>query len=392
MRTIARLALTIVAAFIVVWLGIWWYAEARMQSGIADWASRMATQNNVKVTYDGIVRGRSPLVATVSLSNVQLTIQPDPDKAPVVVDLPGFGLSISPANLMKLNFLLPGQINVSAPRGDFAVSFGAIAAFAKLDLHAVLNNQPNPFKSSTVAAQNIGLLASGGSLMILHIDSFHTYGVYNRTAGTQGLAVSGGIALDGLALSPLFTRLASIPFGGKIAHLALAMNATGPMPDFTALSKQLSAVPATDKTGRNKIIVDAVHGWAAQGGQASGHASLAIGPSTLNAAGTIGFDKTVQPDGMASLTADHLDAFTGAITHAYPSLQPTVDAQEARFSPYLTSTPAGGQVLQMNVTYGAGSVTVNGQKGGDLPPVDWTTLANPPAVAPGDGSGAAVTQ
>jgi hypothetical protein len=49
----------------------------------------------------------------------------------------------------------------------------------------------------------------------------------------------------------------------------------------------------------------------------------------------------------------------------------------------------------MHIVYGGGTVSVNGQKVGPLPPVDWTTLENPPSVPPAtpdtpddtDGSG-----
>ncbi len=109
-------------------------------------------------------------------------------------------------------------------------------------------------------------------------------------------------------------------------------------------------------------MAQAVHDWAAHGGSGAGNIDLAIGPSTLHAAGDVAFDAKVQPQGHASLNADHLDAFTGAIIASYPQVQDTVSAMEARLSPYLSSTPHGGQTLSFKATYGNGAVMVNGRK------------------------------
>ncbi len=203
--------------------------------------------------------------------------------------------------------------------------------------------------------------------------------------------------VNGIALSPLLTRLASIPFDGKIAELGLTMKISGPVPtDFAALTTQLNALPASDRAGRNKIVIQALHGWAAAGGNAAASLSLIIGPSTLNANGAVTFDAQAQPSGTADVTANHLDEISSAITNAYPQTQGAVNAIEAHLSPYLTSSDTGGQTLGMHVTYGKGAVSVNGQTVAPLPPLDWNALENPapplpaPAQAPGDGSGASL--
>ena len=135
----------------------------------------------------------------------------------------------------------------------------------------------------------------------------------------------------------------------------------------------------------------ALHDWAAHGGTGNAGIDLAIGPSTLHAAGDVAFDSKVQPQGHANLIADHLDAFAAAIIAAYPQVQDTVNAMEARLSPYLSSTPHDGQTLTFKATYGNGAVMVNGQKVGSLPPLDWSQWETaPPPQAPGDGSGAAL--
>ncbi len=61
---------------------------------------------------------------------------------------------------------------------------------------------------------------------------------------------------------------------------------------------------------------------------------------------------------------------------------------QARLSPYLSSTDAGGQTLTMHVAYGNGAVMVNGQKIGSLPPVDRAQLEEPARTFAGSPTGA----
>ena len=171
--------------------------------------------------------------------------------------------------------------------------------------------------------------------------SYRPHSTFNRQAGAGQSALSTSDTLENIAISPLLTRIASIPFDGRIVHLGWNLNVDGPVPaDWAALA-------ARYKRGSRRLTRTAAHGswprplhdWAAHGGSGAGNIGLAIGPSTLHADGDVTFDAKVQPQGHASLTADHLDAFTGAITASYPQLQDTVNAMEARLSPYLSSTP-----------------------------------------------------
>ena len=393
MRFIGRVLGVAILVFAVVWLGLWWWAEGRMQAGFANWASRMQAQGDVKISYARINRGLSPLAADVTLTNVLITVQPNPSQAPISITLPSLGMEIDAANPRELRYNLPRQVSINTPRADVAVTFGSIALTQQIDLNALAAAEIDPFKASDASASNINILASSGSLLLLHIDSYAAHASFNRKAGAAATALGLTETIKGISLSPLLTRLASVPFGGAITQIGLKLNISGPAPaNGEALVSQFNAVPVANPAGRGKIALQAVQGWAAQGGNASASLTLAIGPSTLNASGTVKFDTKTQPEGSADVTADHLDAFSTAITSAYPQTQNAISMIQARLSPYLSSTPAQGQALNMHLVYGAGSVTINGQKAADLPEIDWNMLENPPAPtpqAPGDGSGAA---
>lgn len=389
MRSLVRTLLTIVVVLVIAWVGLWWYAQQQMQAGITAWADRMVSQGNVKVAYDSLTRGTSPLAARVNLTNLLITVQPDPNVAPVSIALPSVALEIDAADPLLLRTDLPNQVNISTSRGDFAITFGSISQTQKLDLHALLASEIEPFNTGDINASNINVLASSGSLLVLHIDNYTGHAAFDRKAGAGQTAFNCVETLKGIALSPLLTRIASVPFDGKVAQAGLTLSVSGPAAIWLALATQYDAVPADDKAGREKIIFRALHDWAAQGGKANGQLSLAVGPSTLNAGGDVSFDAKAQPQGNADITADHLDAFSAAITNAYPDAQSVINEAQARLSPYLSSTDTGGQTLTMHVVYGSGAVNINGQKISDMPPLDWEILGNPPAQAPGDGSGAA---
>jgi hypothetical protein len=390
MRTLVKLVLAVVVVLVVAWLGLWWYAEGRLQAGITNWAEQMAANGNgdVKVSYSSMTRGTSPFAATVTLANLQVTAQTSPVQPPFSVALPSFALRIDAANPLLLHFDLPNQVNISGERGDGVITFGNIDVAEHIDPQSLFNPNVSPLRGGDIQAGNINLLASSGSLLVLHADSYTEHDSLNQAAGAGQTAFATSFTLEGMAVSPLLARLASIPFGGRIGHLALSLKVSGPLPpNLPALLSQLKAGPAGQDD--QKQLIQAVHAWAAQGGSANGSLGLAIGPSTLASDGALKFDANEQPAGTANLTADHLDAFTAAITKAYPQVQNTVNTLEARLSPYLSSTNTSGQTLALHVTYGSGNVNINGQPVGTLPAINWATLENPPAQAPGDGSGAA---
>jgi len=395
MRAVVKIVLFLVIMLGAAWVALWWYAQGRMQAGMTNWISQTSAQGSVQVSYDSITRGTSPLAAVVTLVNPKMTVTTVPGQQPVVVALASFAWRIDAADPMVMHIDLPSQVNVNTDKGNAAITFDNAAVSEQLDPQAVFNPDIYPFRGADASAANINLLASDGSLLVLHIDNFTAHGTLSQAGGNGLTTLSSTYTLDGLALSPLLTKIASVPFDGRITHLGLTVSVVGPPPQYWQdLIKQFNAVPPSDEAAQQKVLVQGMHQWATQNGSASTNLNLIVGPSTLNADAAVAFDANVQPNGTADVTANHLDAFSSALTSAYPQLQNDVNEAQAMLSPYLSSDTADGQNLAIHLVYGSGTVNVNGQKVSDLPPVDWDTLENPPPpaqVAPGDGSGAAVT-
>jgi hypothetical protein len=390
MRGVLKFLLSLILGIAIIWIGFWWYAQVRLQQGFEAWAERQAS-NGLKVSYVSARRGTSPLNALLTIDQLTLVTPPGPDGEMIRVALPSLALRIAALNPLVFHTDLPDQIDVTVGNTvGIVLSAGSISASENLDPNTLFNRRAYPFRGGDFAASNVQVLAS--SLLVLHIDSVKSHADLNLGAGGNATAISTATVLDGLTLSPLLTRIASVPFGGELAHLSLAAAISGPVPrDISTLADQMDAIPH-DRAAQQKLLMPVLHQWASQGGNGKMALEIVMGPSTINAGGTVGFDANLQPAGTAELSVDHLGDFTAAIVNSYPALQTDIAQAEAELSQYIGSTASGGQTLGMHVTYGAGSVTVNGEKVAAMPPLDWTSLENPPPPpiqAPGDGSGAA---
>lgn len=394
MRGILRWAAGVILVLAVVWGGLWWYAQGRLQDMLATSAKLHDTSDGSSaVSYDNITKGTTPLAASATIHNVRWSLQTPGTDTPVVIGMAQVKVWIDAVNPLVMHIGLPDRIVVITPKATGNITFGAIAISAGLDPRTVFNRKIYPLTSQTVAIRDANVLIAGG-FPVLHIDAISGHETFNAGAGAKQTALSAVDRADGISLPPGIVALAHVPFGGKIAHIGFTMTLTGPA-DWQGLMDQLRA-PQLSEPDRRKILIETAHGWAAHGGSGQAGLTVALGPTTLKAKGAVTFDAAAQPSGTADVTADHLDAFTAALTNAYPRLQQGIATVETQLSPYLATTSASGQALAVHVVYGKPGVMVNGSRKADMPPLDWTALENPPAQpalppqAPGDGSGAAL--
>jgi hypothetical protein len=385
MRGVVKFLFSLSIGIAIIWIGFWWYAEHRLQSGFQAWAEKQAALG-WKISFDSIQRGASPMNAVATVDHLTLTLPPGPNGETVTIALPAVALRIAALDPLVFHTDLPNQITVTVENNvDLVINTARIALTENLDPNTVFNRTAYPFRGGDFAASNVQILAS--SLLVLHIDSVTSHADLNPSAGANAAAFSTTTVLQGLALSPLLTRIASVPFDGKLAQLSFSATFSGPVPaGLSGLADQLNAVH--DRIAQQKILVPIIHQWASQGGNGKLALQLIVGDSTIKSGVNLGFDADLQPKGTADLGADRLGRLTTAVTNAYPALQDELAQAEARLSPYITNTNQGGQTFAMHVTYGAGAVVVNGQILGAMPKLDWTALENPtPAPAAGSAPG-----
>jgi hypothetical protein len=378
MRGVIKFLLTLIVVFVCAWIGLWWYAQGRIQSGFTNWADQQAT-HGITVAYSSLARGTSPLRALVTINGLTITFPATANGSVPVVTLPSVGLRIEAVNPTVFNVDLPQKMTINAGGNlDLAVNFGSVALSEDLDPNALFQKSVYPFRGGDFSASGIDFLASSGSLLLLHIDNIASHTDINLAAGGGQPALDESVTVFGMALSPLMTRIASIPFDGRINQLNFTLNLSGPVPPgIFALPNQMRSAQY-DPQAQQKILIPIIHQWASGGGSGSFATLLAVGPTTANAGGTLKFDANLQPAGTANLTADHLDELTAAITSAYPQIGPSIAQGEAQLTPYISTSPQAGQTLTVNATYGSGAINITGAKVAPLPPLNWATLENPP--------------
>jgi hypothetical protein len=382
MRAVIKFVLTLILVAVIAWLGLWWYAQTRIQNGFEAWAEQQAT-HGITVAYGSLQRGTSPTEALVTITGLTITLPQTANGVQPVVTLPTLGLRIEAASPTVFHADLPNKITFNAGGNlDLAVNSGSIALSENLDPGALFDKSVYPFRGGDFAATDIDFLASSGSLLVLHVDSLTGHADLNLNAGGGQTALNETVTVDGMALSPLMVHIASIPFDGKINQFGFTLDLSGPVPpQIYGVPDAIRAVPH-DEVAQQKIVMPIIHQWASQGGTGSLAVNLTIGPSTASADAAVKFDANLQPNGTANVTADHLDEFTSAITNAYPQVADTISAVEAELTPYITTNNQTGQTLTIHASYGNGAVNINGTKVAPLPPVDWNTLENPPPGAP----------
>jgi hypothetical protein len=381
MRIILSALTALVLIVIIAWAGLWFYAENRLQTGVKTYFAQ-ANNGQVQISYDGISGSSSPFIVSVKVTGVHMTFGQNLRTGPVTITAPSFGYHISVFQPSILHVDLPAQITGTSGRTDAAATFGSTDATYTLDLGAAFSGKSYPITGADWTIRDISVLASSGSLKVLHIDEFGVTETLNRNAGAGQTALALQENFDNIALSPLFTQLAHIPFNGTLTHFGLGATLSGPLPpDLQAQFKVIRANAGADTPANFKILEALGHEWAAAGGSGSFTLNAVVGPTTLNLASTVKFDAAQQPEGTADVSANHLDAFSSAILDAYPQTQDSINQAQAHLSPYLTTTDADGQVLTMHFTYGNSAINLNGQQVAPLPPLNWN-YTPPPRPAP----------
>lgn len=395
MRNLVRVLAGIVLVLAVLWGGTWWYVQERLRDGLLNYAARNNTEDGSNtLSYGSITTGTNPFTASAAMNDVRWTVKPPAPAAPMVITYAQTGLSIDMFNPLVLHLLFPNRLDISASQGSVSVTFGNSSGSARLDPRALFNRQVYPLTNWNDSAQDISVLADG-AIEFLHIDGVSTTGSIHEAATPDQTALVAHESADNISLPHWVVSKWQLPFDGKVNHLQFDLTASGPC-DWSALVQQIS-VPQLNTHDKSKALLQAVHDWAAKGGNAKASLVLAIGPTTLNASTNVAFDSNAQPSGTANVTANHLDSFTAALTTAYPPLQQSIAGLEGRYSSYLTTNAADGQALNLHIAYSKDGVLVNGARVADMPPIDWNALENAsvPDVAPpvpqasGDGSGAA---
>lgn len=373
---------------IIAWLGIWFYAEIRLKQLVAAQINALNNSSAEKVTYDRMISSRSPLVASVTLLRPTLSAQFSSELPSVTISAARIGAHVDLLHPLTLHVDIPLSITIST--GGTA----QILTFASADMTETLTpalwrgGTLNPISGGEADFADINLLASNGSLQVLHIDRLTSHETLNAQASNSQTALSLTGEMRNFRISPLLVRLFNIPFSGTLSRASTSLTLSGPL-NWEQITRQSAALQTEAQS--DHFLLQTTHDWAKAGGHAQGSLNLWLGPSHLQANLKLGFDQQVQPKGTLDVYADHIGQFANDVATSYPGLQGWISQIVMILAPYLSNTAQNGQVLTMHTLYGQTGVFTNGQQTGTLPYLNWTNLLNGaplPAFAPGDGSGA----
>lgn len=369
-RVIKWLAGAIIV-IILAWLGIWFYAEMRLQQVVEAKLNQINASGVQRVVYDQLITSRSPLVAGLTLVNPELKITFDPSEPPIVASTARISANINLLHPLTLHINLSPRIMINN------ASTNGVLTFAKTYITETLNpavwqgNTKNPITSGLASFTGITLLASDGSLEVAQIDKLTLHETLNAKANKDHTALALTQNIQNFRLSPLLVKLFDLPFSGQINSLSASLVLSGPL-DWQQIAKQEADIQNGDQ--RVQFLQQHLYQWALAGGHARGSLDMWVGPSWLRSNFTLGFDKQIQPEGKAEIFVNYLDQFTNALITAYPGLQTWNSQVQAALSPYISSTPQDGKVLRLHIHYGQQSVFVNDQKTGTIPVINWQTL------------------
>lgn len=389
MRSVISGIVGVIILLVIAWLGFWFYAEMRVKQIVTAKIEQLNSTGNEKIIYAKLVTGNSPLTASVTLVQPNISVQLNPTIPAVNISATRIGAHVDLLNPLTLVLDIPLSISMNYNGVSEVLTFKSAQATEALSPSVWLGNATNPILGGESDFSGINLLTSNGSLQVVQIGRLSTHTTTNAQANNSQTALAFTCDIQNVQISPILTRLFNIPFNGAIGQLSTSLTLSGPL-NWEQLSNLSTASETEDQ--RTKALLQAMHGWAQADGHAQGSLNLQLGPSLMQTNFTLGFDQQTQPKGTMNIFANHLGQFFNEVASAYPGTQDWINQIVTVLGPYLSNTAQDGQTLNLNTLYGHNGVFINGQKMADMPKLNWNntlgTLALP-NLAPGDGSGAA---
>lgn len=387
-RVFAGLAGAVVF-IILAWIGVWFYAEMRLQQLVEAKINQINSTGHEQVTYDRLETSKSPLVAGLTLINPQMKVTVDPSEPPVVISTARLGAHINLFHPLTLHIVPALRVTLTNQGGSFVIAAAKARITERLNPSVWQGNTLAPVSSGSAVFTQINTLASNGSLELAQIDSLSVHETLNVRAGKDHPAITMTENMQNFRLSPLLTKLFGLPFNGQINDMNLSLMMSGPL-NWQEIAKQETA--SLDDNQRTKLLLGYLHQWAEAGGHANGSLNIWVGPTRLRTGFTLGFDKQTQPEGDTKIIANNLGEFSNALVTAYPGLQGWVSVFQAELAPYISTTPQNGQMLNLHIKYGQDGVFVGDKKTGAMPHLDWQALigsVDAPILTPQSGSSGA---
>lgn len=374
-----RLILPFLLLLVLIWLGFWWYAQSQLVVGFHREEAKLR-EAGWTVSHGAIERGHSPLVARMSVSNLDLTPPGAPGARPTI-DFPTVGAHIDITTPFTCDVELPHHFSIHSAQGnEIALDADVIKDDFRFDPDAVLRRTKFPFRGGTAHVSNLRVSIASSHFPIMTIGALDAQVTFNPKADANATSMSVRETFSNIAVSPLFVTLVHLPFNGRINQYCIAVKFTGP--DFSQALDSLGTpppMPASDPTAQlNAQLAELgarLRPWASHGGHGTFAVGLVIGPLDANLHGAFKFDQALQPEGTGTVTATGLPAFLSAIGTAQPRFANALAGATAAAAPFMVKGPDGHQKLDIALAVRNRALTLNGKPAATLPEINWPPAA-----------------
>lgn len=394
MRRFLQFVLVLVLVLALAWIGLWWYAEGRINAGFRQEEANLR-QQGWTVRHGQTVRGTSPLIARFTVADLRLT-PPAHGGPPVTITVPHASFSVHAADPATLAIDLPTRWTAALAGGpSFTLRFDRISGRLGFDPGTALGGGGDPLRSWRIEASGVRLDSANTNFTLASADSAAASVRRDPAAGAQATALALRAHLGGFALSPIFVTLGDLPFDGKLKDFDLALDVSGPPIAVPSDTLDIPLGPLSGDEGAAILarswatLAPLLRPWAEAGGHGRYRLHLALGPLDAHAAGTFGFDSRLQPKARADVTADGISGFLGDLGNDYPALLAPVSHLTASLAPYLVKGPQGGQRLAAKLALAGGTVSANGRAVASVPPLVWPQSPSSKLGSGKQGSGSA---
>jgi hypothetical protein len=335
MRRRAIVSLVLLAGLVAGDMLAWRWAEARLESGYADWLTARRAEGWV-ITADAPVRGGWPLAARLDIPRMTVAGGVPGQPAAMSWTAEHVALIVAPTAPRTLNISFGGQQRIR------------LAAAPEIGFTAERMNATTPLNPATPEAAGmdveIGNLRAALATGNLTVTRLQLHG-----DASQSFSLSAG----DIALPPLGTG-GTWPLGPHIASLVISGRIIGNLPLAPALSTK--AVAWRDAGGKVELQ----------------HASIGWGPLGVTGQGSLELDERIQPMGTATLRIVGYDQALDAMARG-GSLPPRVAAAAKAVLDLIAHTPDGGgaPLVDAPLTLRDGQLTVGQIPVARLPPLVW---------------------
>ncbi len=375
-----RFILPLLLVLALIWIGIWWYAQSQLIVGFQHEEAKLR-EAGWTITHGPITRGSSPLAASATVANLQLTIPGAPGTRPTI-DLPSFNERIDATSPFTVAVNLPHHFTVHAANGtQIAIDADLIEDHLDLSGRDFLPNAKRVLIGGNLRINNLRASVANSNFPIVTIGAIRTHMRLNPDADATETAVRINETFSNIAVSPMFVTLIHLPFNGEIEKYTIAMTISGP--DLKPiLTGQISAPMAPNSDPNTALaqqltaIGALLRPWASQGGHGTLAVGLIIGPLNAKVDTAFKFDPALQPEGTGTVTATGLHAFFTDIAAAQPRLANGLAAATAATAPYMVKAANGQQKLSIALALKNRSLSLNGKPTTTLPVVNWPPAAS----------------